>query len=315
MDAITINKNGKGEAFFGNNEPAWHGLGTVVEGKKTAKEAIELASMNWTVVKKEIELVENQIKIPDYQAVCREDNGLALGVVKGRYQLIQNFEAFDFFDNVVGAGQAYYDTAGTLHQGRVIWIMAKIPGCLFVENDPEDKIEKNVLLVSSHDGSFSLMLQIVGLRVVCWNTLCMALEGATNRIKIRHTKKFNEKIIDAQRALQLTHAYFDNLQGLVNILAKIPMSKTEMGEFTKRLIPVDDEDEISARTLNIREKVETLFVNGKGNHGKSRWDALNAVTEYVDFHRTTKKGCSRFESGVLGQGLNMKERAVKLLVP
>lgn len=313
MDAVTINKDGQAEMFSGQDLVPWHGLGTIVSGFATSEQAIKHAHLGWEVEKQDI-FLRGGAQIEGYQSIVRKDNGYALGVAKSRYEIIQNAESFDFFDSVIGEGQAVYDTAGSLRNGRVIWIMCKLPGHLFIDTNPDDKIEKNVLLVTSHDSTFSLMMQIVGTRVVCWNTLSVAMREATNRIKIRHTKSFKKKIEEARKALNLTVAYFDNLQGVINILAKTPMNKDGMEEFTKRLFPVEDEADAPTKTINIRESVQNLFVNGKGNQGKSRWDALNAVTEFVDYHRATRNETSRFEAGLLGSGVLIKERAVKLLV-
>lgn len=314
---LTVN-NGKAEMFSGQNIVPWHGLGTIVEGLLTSREAIKAASLDWEVEKRPVttDYIKDGIKEPQdvegFHAVCRKDNQLALSVVKSRYELIQNSEAFDFFDEVVGKGQAFYDTAGSLDDGRIVWIMAKLPGTLFIKNDPSDITEKNVLLVTSHDGSKALSAQIVATRVVCANTLSIALKGAKNQIKIRHTKSYKDKLEEAQKTLELANGYFDSLQELMDKLSNVDMSKDQMKEFTRQLIPAEESD-VPTRTLNTREAIETLFVNGRGNKGKTRWDGLNAVTEYVDHSRTTRNGTTRFEAGLLGSGVALKQKAFDLL--
>ena len=199
-------------------------------------------------------------------------------------------------------------------------MMAKIPGHLFIDTNPEDTIEKNVLLCTSHDGTHALSMQIVPTRVVCSNTLNVALHQATNQIKIRHTANYKKKLEAAQKALQLANGYYDDLQGVINIMAKEEMSKTGIEDFTKKLFPATDDEKVSARTIGIRDKVTDLFFNGKGNNGRTNWDAFNAVTEYVDHHRGTRgaetdddKIASRFESSLLGSGVAIKQRAMNLL--
>lgn len=326
---LSINENGEAEMFSGQGIVPWHKLGTIVEGLLTSREAIDAAKLNWLVESRPAKVdkynpqgeVVGQIEVPGHNVITRCDNQVPLGIVKERYHIIQNEDAFDFFDGVVSEGKACFDTAGALHGGKLIWIMAKLPGTLFIKDNPSDITEKNVLLVKSHDSSYSLMMQIVPNRVVCSNTLSVALNGATNQIKIRHTKNFKKKMEKAKEALQLCDAYYDNLQALMNHLASVPMDNKEMANFTEKLFPANEESERQpTRTIKIREQVQHLFVHGNGNHGRNRWDALNAVTEYTDNKRATRGAktqdqiiAQRFESSVLGNALAIKERAVKLL--
>lgn len=316
---LTTNKDGKVEMFSGQNIVPWHSLGTICEGLLTTAEAIKAASLDWEVEKRPVttDYIKDGVKEPQdvegFSAVCRRDNNLPLSIVKDRYQLIQNVEAFDFFDELIGKGQSFLDTAGSLDEGRVIWIMAKLPGHLFIKSDPSDITEKNVLLVTSHDSRFSLQTSIVATRVVCANTLSVALRNATNCTKIRHTKSYKDKLEEAKKTLELANAYFDDLQGLMDKLAETPMSKDEMKVFTENLFPADS-DEIPTRTLNTRETVQNLFVNGIGNKGRNQFDALNSITEFVDHHRGTRNGTTRFESGLLGSGAALKQRALDLLI-
>lgn len=308
--------NGKAEMFSGQNIVPWHGLGTVVAGLLTAKEAIQEARLNWNVKTQPVE--HNGKMLPDYFKIVREDTDTVLSILGKRYTPIQNIEAFEFFDSVVGEGQAVYDTAGSLNQGKKVWIMAKLKGSLFIDSNPTDTIDKNVLLSTSHDGTSSLSMMIVGTRVVCQNTLSVALNGAINRINIRHTKNYVNKKDDAMKVLGLCNGYFDELQTVINALAKTPMNKGDMVTFTEKLVPTPENLDESTRTLNIRNTIVSLFDRGMGNKGKSRWDALNAVTEYVDHNRSTRsneanKDESRFSSAMLGSGYNLKDKAFNLL--
>jgi phage/plasmid-like protein (TIGR03299 family) len=309
--------NGKAEMFSGQNITPWHGLGKIVAGLLTAKEAIDAASLNWNV--KPLPVFVDGKQVEHYQAMTRDDNGKVLSILGKRYTPIQNSDAFEFFDSVIGEGQAVYDTAGSLAEGAKVWIMAKLKGSLFIDSNPNDTIDKNVLLATSHDGSSSLQMMIVATRVVCQNTLSVALSEAQNVIKIRHTKNYANKKDAAMKALGLCNAYFDDLQTVINSLARHPMAKSEMVKFAEKLIPTSEDKEESTRTQNIRSEIVTLFSRGKGNQGKSRWDALNAVTEYVDHSRATRTSGNdaneaRFASAMLGSGYNLKDKAFNLLV-
>lgn len=317
---LSINKKGEAEMFSGNNEVPWHGLGTVVAGQLIAKQAIKAAKLDWEVFSEPIITQVGQQPVEGFMATVRKDSKYPLGIVKNRYEIVQNSEAFEFFDNVVGAGQAVYDTAGALYGGRRIWIMAKLPKSLFIDGREKDEIERRVLLYTSHDGSVSLSMQVVATRVVCWNTLSAALSGAQNCVKIRHTKNATNKIEEAQHALKIVHAYYDKLDEVLNVLNKQEMNDKDMGRFTKVLLPTVDDKEASKRIQNMRDDLVVLFGKGKGNLGQSRWDALNAVTEFVDHQRSTRGGKkegaaeTRFISSQFGSGAILKNRAFDLLV-
>ena len=327
---LSINEKGAAEMFSGNGLTPWHGLGTVVEGMLTAKEAIVAAKMDWEVVKTPVfsqnpnDAKHNEIN--GYFATVRKDSGAALGVVRGKYHVIQNSESFEFFDHVIDEGKAVYDTAGALFGGKRIWIMAKLKGHLFVDSRPEDITDRYVLLTKGHDGTSALMVQSVATRVVCNNTLQCALKGAKNQFTVRHAGNYKEKIEAAQKALQLVDAYYNDLQGLINILAKQKVGTKYVASFLKKLVPAGEDEkgnevETSTRTANIRTTIGTLFESGKGNKGETRYDLLNAVTEYADHHRLVRGGTAdqkpdrRFDSIMFGTGFDLKQRAVDLLIP
>ena len=303
--------------FSGRGINPWHGLGTVVEGLLSSKEALDAAHLGWSVVQCPVLSVFNgkQQHVGGYKAIVRSDSGQTLSVMKDSYHPIQNSEAFEFFDTVVGEGQAVYDTAGALHGGRRVWIMARLPRPLFIEGD---ELERNILLVTSHDGSSTLKMMHVTTRVVCQNTLSIALSGARHSISILHRGNYKTRVAEAQRALKISYGYFDQLGLLIGELAKAPFARDEMQGFTERLLPIA-EGEKSPRIEKARGQVVDLFKLGTGNRGRTKWDALNAVTEFVDHRRTygkTQLGTAeetRFASTLFGSGADIKARAVGLL--
>lgn len=303
-------RNGRAEMFSGSGKVPWHGLGTVVEGLLTSAEALKAAGMAWNVVEHPVfSLNGSYRKCDGYKAICREDTGEVLSVMSDRYRIIQNAEAFEFFDAVTQSKEAVYDTAGVLHGGARIWIMAKLPGSLFINGDEH---EKTVLLVNSHDGTYSLMMQQVLVRVVCHNTLSVALRGATNKIKIRHTANWKQKEGEARKALGIAEQYFASVQEALNGLGSHLLSKDEMTAFASALVPAKDETDVPTRTQNIRAEITRLFDRGAGNKGATRWDALQAVTDYAD-HSASLRGenSTRLESALLTTGI--KQAAYDML--
>ena len=179
---ITVN-NGVAEMMTADGRDAWHGLGARLSQVATAQEAIEAANMGWEVGMREvfIQTPSGQfMEVTDKKAVTRLDNGKVFGIFSNQYTPLQNRDAFTFFDSVVGAGEAIYHTAGTLAGGSRIWILAKLPGDLKLSDT--DVLERYILLANSHDGSLAVTMKPTTVRVVCNNTLSVALGGETNKL-------------------------------------------------------------------------------------------------------------------------------------
>lgn len=319
---LTQREDGTTEFYSGENKQSWHKLGQVVAGLATAREAIQHAKLDWKVEKRQIffETETQKIELPDNKAIVRADNNVPLGIVKNRYHPIQNVDSFDFFDEIVGGGQAVYDTAGSLFEGRKVFITAKLPKQLFLKSDKADKYDNWILLYTSHDGSHALTLQCVSTRVVCNNTLSAALNGATNCISIRHTKNYEGKVHEAQKTLGIIHGYYDNLQGVIDSLDSKKVTKDKAVKLIEELFPTPEGDsEASTRMQNQREQVLELFLNGKGNCGKTRLDLLNGVTEFNSHHRSTRitEGKNeeelKFVANLMGSGAILNQKAMDLL--
>lgn len=307
--------DGRAEMFYVGERP-WHGLGTKLQNPATAEEAIRAAHLEWTVEKRPV-IVDGK-EVEDYKALVRTDLETVLGIASARYQPVQNTEAFAFFDVVVGAGQAIYHTAGALHNGRKVWILAKLPDLMKVAGT-EDRVEKFLLLYTTHDGSAALQMAFVPLRVVCQNTLTMALRRAESTVKIRHTQSAGQRVAEAQRALGLAVRFYDDLEGLVGRLATIPAKESAVREYHQTLVPDNPRAESNARTQNTRAGMLHNFHEGRGNRlggiAGTWWAAYNGVVEYVDHERSSRardladKASSRLSSIWLGSGAALKSRA------
>ena len=175
-----------------------------------------------------------------------------------RYHIIQNKECFDFLDDVIGSGQAVYHTAGALRGGSQIFMTVKFPNDVKIG---DDIIEKYLLLTSSHDGSLALEARWTPTRVVCANTLGMALnERTTNNIKIRHTQNYRTKVEEARNVLQLTDIYYSRMEEEFNRMLDAEFDHAKMTKLVEDLLPADGTP--STRTKNIRNKIVELFYTG-----------------------------------------------------
>lgn len=329
---LTINEDGSVE-FFSAVTRGWHNLGQLSDKKLTSAEAIELAGLNWEV--EQVPALHQTptgelLEIPENFVVRRTDNHRPLSIMSSKYQVIQNRETFDFADDIIGSGQAVWDTAGSLAGGKVVFMQVELEGSLFVKSNPDDKTIKRVLFINSHDGSKALTGMITGVRCVCQNTMNQAIKNSSNQFKIRHRKNYQSKREEAQKILGLANAYFDDLQFVMNQLAEQEVSKTYVEGFVNTLIPnLKEQEEVATRTENRRNEIVNLFSNGRGNLGRSKWDLYNAVTEYVDHHSSgrltgtrlyqSEAGADvereqRFQRAILGSGATLKQKAMDLLL-
>jgi len=316
------------ETMFAARQVAWHGLGKLVKEELTAKDAIIAGGLDWKCEEQPLFLSgQNEVdgikvvgpSAPNHKAIVRTTDRSILGVVGKGYHIIQNSDCFDFMDDVVGSGQAIYHTAGSLRNGRIIFMTVKLPDDAKVG---DDKIEKYILLSTSHDGSKSLQVRWTPVRVVCMNTLGAALRtGADSMMTVRHTKNYQTKVGQVREVLQLTDHYYKVMEEEYNRLLDEQFSTSQMQTLTEQLIT--SEGEASTKTKNNRNKVLELFHTGRGQAAvaNTRWAAYNAVTEYVDHYATTRKvgdttaGEARMNSVIFGAGAGskLKQKAFNLL--
>lgn len=317
--------NGEASMFYAGSAP-WHGLGTAVPAEVTSAEAIKLAHLDWTVDKHPIAAVvpgaegPTLVGIEDQHAVVRMSDNKVLGVVGDRYHPIQNQNAFDFFDGVVGERAAMYHTAGALKGGSKVWMLAKLPKEMRLVNG--EQIEQFLLLSNSHDGSTCLQMMFTPIRVVCQNTLTMALRGKNQyRINLRHTASVEGKMETARKTLKLALGYYDEFEKEANELISTKFTLDQMKKVAEGLFPVSEEAKNTTRTTNQQAELINLFENGRGIapvRGSS-WAAYNAITEYVDHHRATRvtgeasEQEQRLTSMWFGSGLDMKDRGLELI--
>ncbi len=318
MPADLTITNGKAEMFYTGKTP-WHNLGTQLDNPATAEEAIAAAGLDWTVEKRQAYFFHDGVYRPANNefAVIRKDENKKTGKVSVRnfrvlsaaYQPIQNSDAFKFFDTVVGEGQAIYHTAGSLKGGRIIWILARLLEPMTVPGT-DDVLEKYILLSNSHDGSTSVRMRPTTVRVVCSNTLSVALEEkAKTEWRSRHTGDIMNHVTQAREMLKLQNTHFETMMQNIEKLVDEKMESCDQEKFYRSLFKMDEkEDYTESRSV---VKVSELFRTGTGNSGESRWDMLNAVTEWVDHKRGTDE--NRLHSAWFGSGDKFKRRAWDLL--
>lgn len=325
--------DGRTEMFCAGERP-WHGLGVVLPQLVTSFEAIQAAHLEWDVELRPVAAVkistESGVKAeelfsylgcPDHQATVRTDLNQVLGVVGSRYKPLQNREAFTFFDNVVGAGEAIYESAGALFGGKRVWILAKLNEDLVIGGG--DRIKPYLLLVNSHDGSQAVRMFYTPVRVVCNNTLTAAVNrrAVGEGVVIRHTESMNGKIELAQQVLGMAQAEYRQLKNSFNLFYSHKIDTDKAKVYFANVFELDVEDSKNDRLTS--DELVGAFEGHRDTSAEttpegSVWRAYNVATHRVDHvlpfrHRSTRSPQSRAErrmkSVCFGTGAAVKARA------
>lgn len=298
-----------------HNEVPWHQKGVKLDHLANSEEAIKAAGLDWTVEKRSIFFnVPNGNKVvEDKFAVVRTDRETCLGIVGNVYTPLQNKHAFRFFDDVIGQSGSFYETAGALGAGERIWLLAKLPDGITIKG--VDEINKYMLLTNSHNGSSPVMVMLTPIRVVCQNTLNLALSSDTDIARMRHCMTLDNRIDYVRKMLGLINQRYSEFETMANRLANKMLNHEAVESFLKQTLfaaKKEGQDKMKTRAKNILEDVQNIFEHGEGNDipaiKHTAWTAFNAVTEYVDHVRSTK-GDNRDASILFGSGNNLKQTA------
>ena len=295
---------------YPETEPSpWYNLGIELNHPKTAREAIKMAGLDYTVMKKLIELKPGSKQYA--YATVRTDTHDVLGFVNKSYKLIQNIDAFTFFDDLVAENEAIYETAGVLGKGECIWILAKLPG--FINVHGNDIVNQYLLLTNNHDGSSHVRVKLTPIRVVCNNTLTAALQGA-GEVQISHTPDAEQDLEQAATLLGLSNYLYEQLSAMFNGLAAKKITEKQLREYVQALVPDNEEAENTARTEKIRNSVLQLHESGRGSNlaRGTLWGAFNSVAEYTDHMMLSEDPVSRLNSIWFGRGEQLKLKAFYL---
>lgn len=315
-------------SFFSVQEKAWHNLGQVIGEYPTSAEAIKYAGLDFEVVKSPLytlgagasigndgEIKEaGNILLPDNFATMRTDTNQIFGVVGKEYQIVQNADAFSFFDAIVGGGDGIlYETAGALGNGERIFITAKLPDYIRVGSG-DDVTEKYIFLTTSHDGTGSITAAFTPVRIVCQNTLNAALGNMSNVVRIRHTSGAKQRLENAHKVMGLANQLSNQLEGIFNQWVKVSICDAEV----KKLIQLalcPNKETLDALKKGADDELSTVFKNTvedafsyammadtqQMNTTKGTlFGAYNAVTGYFQNVRSYKDDEAKLQSIVMG---------------
>lgn len=311
---LTQRANGFVEMAWAGAKP-WHTLGNELTHGAPIEQWIEQAGMDWKIQRSKIRYHtdasgENFKMIEDSHVLFRSDTKDALGIVSAKYQVVQPREVLEFFRDIVGESGFELETAGTMFGGKRFWALARVGESAMVLD--QDYINGYLLLSTSADGTLATTAGFKTIRVVCNNTLSMALKAKDARdVTINHKVKFDHARVKDQ--LGLVHGEFSNFMLAARRLAANPIKLEEAEALTEKLLVESrtvTKDDVTRATGY--KRVLELFKHGAGNHGETAWDWLNGVTEWVDHEQRAKSDSHRMANAWYGKGDALKTQALEL---
>lgn len=302
-------------------ELPWHGLGVPVSNDMSAYEMMEAAQLNWSVKKQPMYFMPNEdnsnwvnnstgVLVEDKMLLIREEDNKQLDVVGKNWHPVQNQEAFDFFYDWVEEGKMEMHTAGSLSNGKIVWILAKVNETFEVVKD--DVVESYMLFTNPHSFGTSLNVRFTPIRVVCNNTLQLALGSNNNGIRLDHTKKFDPHVVRDALGLATNSMieYSNQAKHLVNKMS----TKESRDEYFSKLFPMTHYEEevkgyVRSKKAAYANRLHNDGTPGAGLVKDSWWDTFNTVTYMYD-HKLGKSNASRVRSSWYGDASKSKQEAL-----
>jgi len=309
-----------------SNKPAWTGIGYKTNAK-TSREALDLANLDWDVKMGRAEFVAGMPPLtytyPDKFVTYRtpRNTPIPLGMVGPKYRVLQNRDAFALCDELVGTGEATYESAGMLGNGRRVWMLARLKEDMVIRAAGGEDISRRFLLfLNSHDGSSAVEIVPTDMRVTCSNMLNrIRRAGAKHSYKVMHTAGMGGKL-DEIRSIFAAFRKEDLIsQAAVQRMADTSLTDLKLGEIVDELWHFDPDTEnekVRDAHYDRSERIQRLFRAGLGSSlaQDTRWGGLNAITAYVDHVMTeTATPENRFKSVLLGKGAIIKRAAFSAL--
>lgn len=276
------------ETMFYTRETPWHGLGIKVEDAPNSKNALEAAGLNWQVIQKDIYTQDGQ-SIPGFKANVRDLDQRVLGVVTNRYKVVQNEDAFAFTDQLLGEGVTY-ETAGSLQDGRRTWILARLPQHYIISGD---EIAPYLVFMNSHDGTGAIKAAMTPIRVVCQNTLNLALSTAKRSWSTNHTGNIQGKLRDAEETLLYADRYMKGLGKAIDQLNQTKLSDRKIYEYINELFPIMEgaTETQKKNILHLKEDILLRYFEAPDlkHIEKNAYRFINAVSDFATHAKPLKE--------------------------
>ena len=334
---LNFNEATQKHSFFSVKEKAWHNLGQIISDYPTSAEAIKHAQLDYLVEKRplftydsenhrgEPDLIIPEIKVNNFFATVRTDTDQVLGVVGKDYHIVQNIDAFAFFDSIVGGKDGIkYETAGALGKGERIFITAKLPE--YIKVGRNDLIEQFLFLTTSHDGFGSITASFTPIRICCQNTLNAALRKQSNAIKIRHTPSAHHRLKEAHKLLGITNLLAKEMEGVFNQWSKVRITDKQVKKLVQMAMAPNKEtlqnlqsgrqDEFSSVFINMVDNVLEYSATSPTQQMETTkgtlYGAYNMVTGYFQNVKSYKDTETKFKSIMTGNAFGRAQATIDL---
>lgn len=301
------------ETMFSVREKPWHGLGTIVSEAPSSSEALRLAGLDWEVEQQAIFTKSGVVE--GFKANVRSTDKKALGVVSDRYKIIQNKDAFAFTDKLLGAG-VRYETAGSLQGGKKIWLLATLPKEYIIAGE---RISPYLVFSNTHDGSGAVRVAITPIRVVCNNTLNLALNTATRSFSMVHTGDIRGKVNEAKQTLFMADQYMENLGREFERLRKVKVTDQQVKEYIELLLPIENGASLTTvkNTRKLREDMRARYYDAPDlkDVGNNAYRFINAVSDFATHSNPLRRTANYQENLFMRtyEGNPMIDRAYQLV--
>lgn len=306
-------------AFTG--ETPWHGIGNRLLPNQPLEVWAEQAGMNWSINESEVRFVSGITNtalssihaFPEQKVLYRSDTQTPLSVVSRRFQVVQPAEIIEFYRDLTEVGGFELETAGVLKEGRKLWALARTGQSALLKGN--DQVNGYLLLATACDGTLATTAQFTSVRVVCNNTLAIALGEKSSAVKVPHRSQFDAQAV--KRQLGITISTWDGFLTRMKALSHCKVNDTVAEAFLRHVFTYPPSS-ASTSTLTTNDSAikvaQDLFAGrGKGacldSAAGTAWGLLNSVTEYVDHHRRARSSDYRLDSAWFGQGASIKQKA------
>lgn len=299
----------------------WHGLGNHLAANQPLEVWARQAGMDWRIEEAEVRFVSGMTgstlgsihAFPEQKVLYRSDTKAPLSVVSSRYNVVQPETILEFYRDLTEVGGFELETAGVLKDGKKLWALARTGQNATLKG--RDRVNAYLLLATACDGSLATTAQFTSIRVVCNNTLAIALGDSTGAVKVPHRSQFDAQAV--KRQLGIAISSWDGFMVRMKALSECKVNDTAAETFFRRVLTyptTNASSPIAATNDSAIKTVHELFTGrGKGadmaSAAGTAWGLLNSVTEFVDHHRRARSDHNRTDSAWFGTGAALKQKA------
>ncbi|MGB8417667.1 DUF932 domain-containing protein [Paraburkholderia sp.] len=302
------------------DETPWHGLGNRIDHNQPLEVWAQQAGMNWKIEESQVRFVAGRTGLgsihtfPEQKVLYRSDTQAPLSVVSNRYQVVQPAEILEFYRDLTEVGGFELETAGVLKDGKKLWALARTGQSATLKG--RDTVNGYLLLATACDGTLATTAQFTSVRVVCNNTLAVALDDSTGAVKVPHRSQFDA--VAVKRQLGIAISSWDSFMDRMKVLSERKVSTQTADAWLRRVLTYSAGNgaDRTAPTVNDRalKAVHELFAgHGRGadlpSAAGTAWGLLNSVTEFVDHQRRARSEDHRRDAAWFGQGATLKQKA------